>query len=216
MKTLIPGNMPTTDEEAREYLPDYDGGFQRDAARRLYDARRETGLGIMEALIATLEAASVGLEAGMKTTTDGTTTRTTAAGAEPTPGPYFLQREDNERVDVVLPQGGMSLATILLSDGTGCGSDDERTDEEFNAEMEANARLFAASWDYRAACHTPDGTSRLSSLAYILHRYEALKDRACVKETKIDREARQRAQDLLTALRAATARATGEGGGEGV
>lgn len=64
-----------------------------------------------------------------------------------TPGPWLVDREENETIHLRVPQGGMELCTIRLSDQTEAGGDDEEADEAMNAEMEANAFLMAAALD---------------------------------------------------------------------
>lgn len=68
-----------------------------------------------------------------------------------TPGPWLVDREENETINLYTPQGGMELCTIRLSDQTEAGGEDEEADEALNEEMEANAFLIAAAPELLAA-----------------------------------------------------------------
>lgn len=56
MKTLDINDFPTTDDEAKEYLPDFGSNEARRSVNGIYDCRRALGDSIEAALIYTLEA----------------------------------------------------------------------------------------------------------------------------------------------------------------
>lgn len=78
-----------------------------------------------------------------------------------------------------------------------------------NRRHHANSQLVIMAPDFAAACTTPDGTSRLSQLVYILDRYEALNGRLGERETKTDKEALAASWEMVHGLRAAVAKSGG-------
>lgn len=119
----------------------------------------------------------------------------------PTPGPWTLLAENEMTIVVASAEpriDGKAFGIAIIPHHEGANRISWAT-------KEANARLIESAPDFLAAC-TP---GRLSSLAYILHRYDALNIRLGGRESKTDKEARAAAEDLLTALRAAVARVSG-------